>query len=152
MGIADISQLPLYNQDLDGDDAPEAVKVFKAQVKESDAFLFGCPEYNYNITPALKNALDWCSKHPDNAWKGKAAGIVGAGGGFGTNRAQMSLRQSGVLLDIHFINSPEVCIKRFEEKCFDDATGDLQSEKIQGRVKDMLERVVILAKKLNSKI
>merc|ERR1711953_1378314 len=129
--MADIGALPLYNEDIEGDAAPEAVKTLKAQVAEADAMFFACPEYNYNMTPALKNALDWCSKDPSNLWKGKAAAIVGAGGGAGTARAQMSLRQSGIFLDLTFVNSPEVCIKRFEEKCFDDASGDLQGEKIQ---------------------
>merc|ERR1712139_271538 len=114
------------------------------------AIFFACPEYNYNMTPALKNALDWCSKHPRNLWKGKAAAIAGAGGGAGTARAQLSLRQSGVFLDLHFVNSPELCIKRFEEQCFDAATGDLQSEKHKERVKDMLQRLLELTAKLKS--
>mmetsp|Transcript_19276 Transcript_19276/g.48985 ORF Transcript_19276/g.48985 Transcript_19276/m.48985 type:complete len:188 (-) Transcript_19276:139-702(-) len=146
--IADISGLPLYNSDLDGEASPETVKRFREQVQHADAVLFACPEYNYNMTAALKNALDWASKYPTNLWKGKAAGIVGAGGGAGTARAQMSLRTSGIFLDLTFVNSPEVCVQRFVEKCFDEASGDLQSEKIAARVQDILERVVSLSRKL----
>ncbi len=60
------------------------------------------------MTAPLKNALDWASKHPKNLWAGKAGGIAGSGGGSGTARAQLALRQSGVFLDITFVNAPEV--------------------------------------------
>jgi len=148
--VADLSEVPMYSEDIEGDQAPAAVKTLKNQVAEADAVFFACPEYNYNMTPALKNALDWCSKNPGNLWKGKAAAIVGAGGGAGTARAQLSLRQSGVFLDLHFVNSPELCIKRFEDKCFDAETGDLQSEKHQERVKDMLQRLIELSSRLEA--
>merc|ERR1711988_2017042 len=52
--------------------------------------------------------------------------------------------------DLHFVNSPELCIKRFEDKCFDAQTGDLQSEKHQERVKDMLQRLIELTSRLEA--
>ena len=100
------------------------------------------------MSGALKNALDWGSKFPKQYWKGKAAGIVGSGGGMGTARGQLALRQSGVFLDITFVNSPEVCIPRFADMSVFDADGNLVSEKWQERVADMLDRVVALANRL----
>jgi chromate reductase len=142
MVMADIGD-PLYNQDLDGEDSPQAVKDFKQSVSEAHAVLFACPEYNYGMTAALKNALDWASKHPSNLWKGKAAAIMGAGGGSGTARAQLSLRQCGAFLDLTFVNAPEVAIQRFREKCFDEH-GDLVSETWSERVREMVERLLRL--------
>ena len=57
----------------------------------------------------------------------------------------------GVFLDLTFVNSPELCIKRFEEKCFDEATGDLTSEKWSSRVHDMVDRLVRLEALLHPK-
>ena len=74
---------------------------------------------------------------------------MGAGGGSGTARAQLALRQSGVFLDLTFVNAPEVAIKRFEEQCFDEATGDLASDKWSERVKDLVDRLLRLEERLH---
>ena len=79
------------------------------QARAADALVLACPEYNYSIAPALKNALDWLSREPDNVLlAGKAAAIMGAGGGMGTSRAQYHLRQVCVYLDLHVVNKPEI--------------------------------------------
>ena len=148
MRTFDVGTLPLYNQDLDGEGAPASAKAWKLEVAQADAIFFACPEYNYSMSGALKNALDWPSKFPSQLWKGKVAGIVGAGGGMGTARGQLALRQSGVFLDITFVNSPEVCIARFKDKTAFDASGNLVSEVWQERVANLLDRTVALARKM----
>jgi NAD(P)H-dependent FMN reductase len=142
--IIDIGDLPLlYNQDIDVQDAPlPAVAAFQKEIEAADAFIIACPEHNYSVSSALKNALDW---GPPSFWAGKATGIVGAGGGAGTGRAQLALRQIGVFLDLHFVNAPEVQIARFSEKCFNEETGDLTDDKWKQRVGNMLDRTVALA-------
>ena len=60
--IIDGGDLPLYNQDLDGDDKPPSVQKLLAQVKDADALLFITPEYNYGIPGPLKNLIDWASR------------------------------------------------------------------------------------------
>ena len=68
---------------------------------EADALVLACPEYNYSLAPALKNALDWVSREPDCApFNGKPVAIMGAGGGMGTSRAQYHLRQVCVYLNL----------------------------------------------------
>ncbi len=57
MRIAEIGQLPLYNQD--DDTVPPAPWVaFREQVKPADAVLFVSPEYNRSVPGVLKNAID----------------------------------------------------------------------------------------------
>ena len=72
---ADISQLPLYNDDLWDSGVPEAVIKFREQVTAADALLFSVPEYNYSLPAPLKNAIDWAS-HP-NVFAGKPATMLG---------------------------------------------------------------------------
>ena len=87
--------------------------------------------------PALKNALDWASREPDNRLlAGKAAAIMGAGGGMGTSRAQYHLRQVGVFLDLHFVNKPEVFVNAFSGVFAAD--GALQDEKIRANIQAQL--------------
>ncbi len=43
---AGLRDLPHYDQDLDGDDVPEAVRSFRAAVEAADALVVATPEYN----------------------------------------------------------------------------------------------------------
>ena len=65
-----------------GEVFPPAVEAWRKQVGEADAFFFTSPEYNYGLTPVLKNAIDWASR-PPNQFNDKAAAVVSAGGGYG---------------------------------------------------------------------
>lgn len=143
--IADLSEVPLYNADIT--EKPAAVVNLLTQIEQADAYLFGCPEYNYSVAPALKNALDWASREPENRLlTGKAAAIVGAGGGMGTSRAQYHLRQICVYLNLHVLNKPEVFANAFTNSF--DADGNLVDEKIQGNVKTQLTALVSFSNQL----
>ncbi|MBF0209776.1 MAG: NAD(P)H-dependent oxidoreductase [Desulfamplus sp.] len=133
--IANLSSVPFYNSDIS--EKPDAVKTLLSQIEQADALLLACPEYNYSIAPALKNALDWASREPDNSiLSGKPAAIMGAGGGMGTSRAQYHLRQVGVYLNIHILNSPEVFSNAFTGSF--DSDGNLIDSQVQELIKQML--------------
>jgi chromate reductase len=145
--IADLSQVPFFNADLT--EKPAAVQQLLAAFAKADGLLFACPEYNYSIAPALKNALDWASREPNNALlAGKAAAIMGAGGGMGTSRAQYHLRQVGVYLDLHFVNKPEVFVNAFAGTFAAD--GQLQDERVRQLISDQLQALVRLIQQCRS--
>jgi len=145
--IADISQLPFFNSDIS--EKPAAAQQLLAQLASADALLLACPEYNYSMAPALKNALDWASREPDNALlAGKPVAIVGAGGGMGTSRAQYHLLQTCVFLDLHPLNKPEVFANAFAGGF--DAEGNLTDERLQGLVVQQLQALQVLAGKLSA--
>ena len=73
---ADISQLPLYNDDMWESGIPESVTRFREQIQSADALLFSVPEYNYSLPGPMKNAIDWASRNP-NVFAGKPATMVG---------------------------------------------------------------------------
>jgi chromate reductase len=109
--IVEIGQLPLYNQDDEGN-PPAASAAFKKRIGEADAVLFVTPEYNRSVPGVLKNAIDIASRpYGKSAWSGKPAAVVsnspGAMGGFGANH---HLRQSLVFLDMPAMAQPEAYI------------------------------------------
>src|ERR1700761_2548981 len=58
--VADISEFPLYNEDLrESGGYPKPVEKFRDQIAGADAIMFVSPEYNYSLPGVLKNAIDW---------------------------------------------------------------------------------------------
>jgi chromate reductase, NAD(P)H dehydrogenase (quinone) len=49
----------------------------EAGLAGADALLIATPEYNFSVTAALKNAIDWASRGPDSPLDGKPAAILG---------------------------------------------------------------------------
>jgi chromate reductase, NAD(P)H dehydrogenase (quinone) len=126
--IADLSAVPFYNVDIS--EKPAAVQTLLSKIGQADALLLACTEYNYSMAPALKNALDWASREPDNRLlAGKPAAMMGAGGGMGTSRAQYHLRQVCVFLDLRVMNKPEVFCNAFSDSF--DQNGYLVDKRIQ---------------------
>src|SRR3954452_10321958 len=112
LNTVEIGQLPLYNQDDDGEMPPEAWTTFRQRVRRADAVLFVTPEYNRSVPGALKNALDVGSRpYGQSVWTGKPGAVVsvspGALGAFGANH---HLRQSLVFLNVPAMQQPEAYI------------------------------------------
>jgi chromate reductase len=143
---ADLKDLPLYNQDVFDAGLPAPVqKLFKA-AKEADVIFFASPEYNYSVTGALKNAIDWLSRG-EAPLKGKWAVILGASGGpLGTVRGQNHLRQvltsSGV--EMMALPQPQVLIKDSYEAF--DAKGEFKDAKTREILEDLIKKTFALVK------
>jgi chromate reductase len=110
--FADIGILPMYNQDLDGDNPPASWTAFRHQIKSADAYLFFTPEYNRSVPGVLKNAIDVGSRpYGKSSWEGNPAAVIsvapGTLGAFGANHA---LRQSLVFLNVPAMQQPEAYI------------------------------------------
>jgi chromate reductase len=126
--VAEIGDLPLYNEDLRAQDLPAPVQKLRDQIAAADGILVATPEYNFSVSGVLKNAIDWASRPPNQPFAGKPMAIMGASGGMsGTMRAQYHLRQIAVFVDLHVMNKPEVFVrngaKMFTDgKLTDDAT------------------------------
>ncbi|WP_026075927.1 NADPH-dependent FMN reductase [Noviherbaspirillum massiliense] len=121
LGIMEIGQLPLFNQDFEAD-PPQVIRDFKQQLEAADAVLFITPEYNRSIPGALKNAIDVGSRpYGKSSWNGKPGAVIslspGAIGGFGANH---HLRQCLVFLNVPAMQQPEAYIGKaanlFDEK------------------------------------
>ena len=114
-----IGDLPLYNQDLDGDPPAEWI-AFRDAIRPKDALLFVTPEYNRSIPGVLKNAIDVGSRpYGKSVWAKKPAAVISASlgtyGGFGANH---HLRQSCVFLDVPLMPQPEAYLGRRQGREF----------------------------------
>jgi chromate reductase len=148
--VADISQIPLYNEDVRQQGFPPSVETLRRQIAAADALLFACPEYNYSMTGVLKNAIDWASRPPDQPFAGKPCAIIGAAAGMaGSARAQYDLRRSCVFLDMHPLNKPEVLIGQAQAKF--DAEGNLIDEAARGFIRDLMVALAAWARQIGGK-
>src|SRR6202166_2424505 len=135
--VADISQIPPYNEDVRAEGFPPSVETLRRQIAGADALLFACPEYNYSMSGVLKNAIDWASRPPDQPFAGKPCAIIGAAAGMaGSARAQYDLRRCCVFLDMHPLNKPEVLIGQAQTKF--DPEGRFTDEAGRGLIRDLL--------------
>ncbi|HKY57053.1 MAG TPA: NADPH-dependent FMN reductase [Aeromicrobium sp.] len=108
-----LEQIPFYNEDLDGADAPAAAVALRQQVSESDRVLVVTPEYNATIPALVNNAIDWLSRpYGVGAIVGKPFGVIGVtptpyGGKWAHEDARRSAKIAGahVVEDVDFSQS-----------------------------------------------
>jgi chromate reductase len=137
--VVRIDDLPVYNQDLDGD-MPAAALRLKQAVEAAEAVLFLTPEHNRSISTALKNAIDWASRpYGKSSWRGKPAAVAGASGGsIGTAVAQQHLRTILAHLDVPVLGQPEVFVA-FKPGLVDDGN-NVTDEATRTFLKGFLDR------------
>lgn len=137
--IFDLIDIPLFNQDVEAEGIPESVIAFREAMKAADALLISTPEYNWSIPGVLKNALDWVSrKGPDQQapLDGKTVAIMGAGGGSGTVRAQMHLRDILGHNRLYVLPHPQMMVAKAWTHF--DADGNLTDEATRDRLGSLL--------------
>ncbi|AZR31529.1 NADPH-dependent FMN reductase [Xanthomonas vasicola] len=140
----EIGDIPLYNQDRDGDYPAEGTRL-KQQIRAADAVLFVTPEYNRSIPGVLKNAIDTGSRpYGDSAFSGKPAAVVGISvGAIGTATAQQHLRNVLAYLNMHVLGQPEVFLQ-YKDGLFgaDDQIVNADSRKfLQGFIDQFLDLI-----------
>ncbi|MCF1504128.1 NAD(P)H-dependent oxidoreductase [Afifella sp. H1R] len=132
--------LPLYNADLDGDDAPEAVREFRQAVAASDGLVIATPEYNHGIPGVLKNALDWASRpRGSSSLMGKPVLVVSASPAFtGGVRAQAQLNETLHAAECRLVGGPQIVIGNVGDRVRD---GRLVDPAILDFARDGLKRL-----------
>lgn len=115
--FADLSTIPMFDQDVESEGIPAAVQTLKDQIAAADGVLIATPEYSRNIPGMLKNALDWVSRGPVRPLIGKPVAVVSASGSiYGGIRAQTELRQLLMHLSAGVLYSPEVAVGQATQK------------------------------------
>ena len=112
--------IPPYNEDDREKAVPGIVTVLAGRIRAAEGLVIATPEYNYGVPGVLKNAIDWLSRSPDQPFRRKPIGILGASmGNLGGARAQYDLRRYFIFLDGLVMNRPEVFVgaahRKFDE-------------------------------------
>jgi len=137
MTIAQIGEIPMYNQDIFDAGIPQPAKRFYDDVAAADGVLIATPEYNFSVTPLLKNAIDWVSKMPNQPFNNKPIALFSASQGpLGGARVQYELRKILVQLWGLVLPRPEVFIGAAQTKF--DAQGKLTDEATRKFLADLL--------------
>lgn len=110
--IVKISDLPLYDQDDDDNQAASVLRL-KSEIAAADGVMFVTPEYNRSVPGVLKNAIDHASRpYGQSAWAGKPAGVIGVSiGAIGSALSQQHLRNILAYLDMPTMGQPEAFIQ-----------------------------------------
>jgi chromate reductase, NAD(P)H dehydrogenase (quinone) len=114
----ELSNLPLFNEDLEVGGDPETVTSFKIAIQEVDGIIIVSPEYNSGISGVLKNALDWASRpSKSSVLSRKPVGLIGATpGGLGTAFSQMQTKQILEAMQAHVLPFQKVLISQVHQK------------------------------------
>lgn len=127
--IATIGDLPLYNEDLDGEEQPANVRALRAEVMTCDGLVICSPEYNGGVPGGLKNAIDWLSRPAHrSALKGKHVLMVSSSTSHvGGARMQAQLRTDLSSCQARVLARPQVVVglaqtKMTEEHFTDEAS------------------------------
>ena len=136
--IASIADLPMYNQDVFDAGMPDPVRRLRSEIAAADGLLFASPEYNFSLSAPLKNAIDWASRPPNQAFQDKPCAMFSCTQGpLGGARVQYDLRRMLTQLWAYPLPRPEVFIgnapsKFAEGKLTDETTRKFLSELLSG--------------------
>ena len=148
LGVLEIGQLPLYNQDLD-ETPPAPWTAFRERVKAADAVLFVTPEYNRSVPAALKNAIDVASRpYGKSSFLGKPTGIVAnSPGALGGIAAAKHLQNIVPGISGPVLGQPEIYLNGVGD-AFNDK-GELVKEALQKVLQQYLEAFAAFVEKQN---
>ncbi|HVL37682.1 MAG TPA: NADPH-dependent FMN reductase [Burkholderiales bacterium] len=137
LSITSLADIPMFNQEVLDAGMPASVKRLRDEIAAADGLLFASPEYNFSVSGVLKNAIDWASRPPNQAFQDKPVAIFSATTGpLGGPRNQYDLRRILVQLWAHPLPRPEVFIGAAPTKF--DANGKLTDETTRKFLTDLL--------------
>src|SRR3974390_395737 len=141
-----IDDLPMYNQDHEGNLAPEVVR-FKDELARADGVLIVTPEHNRSIPTVLKNAVDWGARPwGKSSWPGKPAFLTGTSpGAIGSALAQQHLRS--VMTGLGMILLGGEAYVTFKPNLI-DADGTIADDSTKKFMNDFVDRFAHLVARL----
>jgi chromate reductase len=146
--IVRIDDLPIYNQDNEGNLPAEVVR-FKDEITKADGVLIVTPEHNRSMPTALKNAIDWGARPGGKSvWPGKPGFITGTSpGAIGTALVQANLRTVMLGLGMTLLGGESYVT--FKPNLVDDQ-GNVTDETTQKFLQGFIDRFATLVTKLKA--
>jgi len=144
--IVRIDDLPIYNQDNEGNLPPEVVR-FKDEIKKADGVLIVTPEHNRSAPTVLKNAIDWGARpYGSSVWPDKPGFITGTSpGAIGTALVQANLRTVMLGLGMTLLGGESYV--QFKPNLVDDQ-GNITDENTKKFLQSFVDRFATLVERL----
>jgi chromate reductase len=144
--IVRIDDLPLYNQDHEGNLSAEVVR-FKDELAKADGVIFVTPEHNRSVPTVLKNAIDWGTRPWGKSnWPDKPGFITGTSpGAIGTALVQSNLRTVMLGLGMTLLGGESYI--QFKPDLIDDH-GNIADESTRNFLQGFVDRFATLVGKL----
>ena len=149
--------MPIYNPDdherLGFD---ENALRFQELLTQNDGLLIASPEYNGSLSAALKNVIDWASRHSgryprSDVFPGKVAAMMTASpGSLGGIRSMAHLR--GVLTSVGVNVLPQEVAVAFAEDKFAGDDEEMTDERMKGKLESLGASLVEMLKKTHGQI
>src|SRR5258708_13986379 len=119
--LSSLHGLPLYNEDEDGEHAPESVRALRSAIETTDGVIMVSPEYNHGMSGVLKNSLDWASRpYGRSVLRGKPVLTITASPAFtGGARAQQQMNETLASIPARPVLRPQIVIGGVHEKVRD---------------------------------
>jgi len=146
--VASLADIPLYNADnVTEQGKPEAAESLREATRSAQGIVFATPEYNWSVTGAMKNAVDWLSLGPDSPLDFKPAAIIGAGGGSGTARSQRHLRDILSHNSLCIVSDPQVMVSSASQR-FEGT--ELADDGVRSELLTMIDRLLEVIERSHS--
>jgi chromate reductase len=144
--IVRIDDLPIYNQDNEGNLPPEVVR-FKDEIAKADGVLIVTPEHNRSMPTVLKNAIDWGARpFGKSVWPGKPGFITGTSpGAISTALVQANLRTVMLGLGMTLLGGESYI--QFKPNLVDEA-GNVTDENTKTFLQGFVDRFATLVERL----
>ena len=138
---ATLHGIPLYDGDVEAEQGiPEAVAALKDRIAASDGVLLVTPEYNNGMPGVFKNAIDWCSRPPDDAdrvYAGRPFALIGASpSAFGTILSQANWLPVMKTLKVELWSGAKLYVSRAGQAF--DANGELVDDKVRKQLAEFV--------------
>jgi chromate reductase, NAD(P)H dehydrogenase (quinone) len=146
--IVRIDDLPIYNQDNEGNLPPEVVR-YKDEIAKADGVLIVTPEHNRSAPTVLKNAIDWGARpFGKSVWPGKPGFITGTSpGAIGTALVQANLRTVMLGLGMTLLGGESYV--QFKPNLVDDQ-GNISDDSTKTFLQGFVDRFATLVTKLKA--
>jgi len=119
----DLESIPHFNPDLDTENPPEEVTLFRNKILIADGVIICTPEYVFSLPGSLKNALEWCVS--TTVFSNKKVGLITASASGEKGHEQLSLIMKTI--EAKFDDKTQLLIQGIRGKLDDE--GNIIDEK-----------------------
>jgi chromate reductase, NAD(P)H dehydrogenase (quinone) len=143
----DISDIPLFNEDLEKAGRPAGVGRLNEAITQSDGVLIVTPEYNHGVPGVLKNALDWVSQpFQHSVFRHKPVCLISSSLSItGGVRAQYQLRETLHSMLAMVVPAPEMVIGGVHTKFVGEEFVDAKSLGVMLRGLESLRAQIMMS-------